>query len=94
MAVAVQTGVTALGMVWWETSYAGAGDAFRRKAVSEILRQGAFLASAWDGQQLLIGVGDGINKTDNSLLTYGDFGTAPNALLIGKDDAFGQPTMV
>ena len=98
MAVAAQTAVTALGMSWWETSYT---DATRSDAVAEILRQGNFLANAWSAQEqtLLVGIGDAFNESADppSLLTYSDFGIAPNALMIGQppaDDPFGQNTTV
>jgi hypothetical protein len=90
MAVASQTGIISLGMLWWDTSYTGDTKA---AAVAEVLRQGKFLSSAWDAQnkQLLIGIGDQMNSTARppSLLMYSDYGAAPRALAVGDPKPIG-----
>jgi hypothetical protein len=83
MAVASQTGIVSLGMLWWSTSFTGSTQA---TAAQEVLRQGEFLASAWDASkpELLVAIGDQSDPRDAaSLMTYSDYGAAPRALQAG-----------
>ena len=91
MAVASQTGIVSLGMLWWSNVFV---TGVRDVAAAEIQRQADFLTSAWDAEnsELLIGVGDSINTTSNQLDMYSDFGSADRALAIGPQpdtDPFG-----
>jgi hypothetical protein len=97
MAVANQLGVISLGALWWGSSYTT--DQLRETAAVEFIRQADFLSMAWNEQddELLLGIGDGVNTTSDSLLMYSDFGVAMNALAIGprpEEDPFGPFTTV
>jgi hypothetical protein len=94
MAIAEELGVIALGALWWDGAYRNSTT--KKRAAEEIVRQGAFLASAWDAdkQELLMGIGDQANK-DGELLTYSDFAEAQRALAIGPpgEDNVTQTTV-
>jgi hypothetical protein len=93
MAIAEELGVIALGALWWDAGYIN--DTTRTRAALEIARQGAFLASAWDSeeQELLIGIGDQINKETGQLWTYSDFAEAQRALAIGPPSEEDNSTL-
>lgn len=96
MAVASHVSVIALGAAWWGATYRDNEDELTRVR-TEIRRSASFLADAWDGEELLIGIGT--QRSGSSLLAFESFSSANRALGVGPPEdpelfPLGPATMV